>query len=53
MMAIESVGVNQLLFGTDDPYIDADTSHVVRLGIDIAAKSAILGGNAARLFGLR
>ena len=53
MMAIESVGVNQLLFGTDDPYIDADTNHVVRLGIDVAAKSAILGGNAARLFGLR
>ena len=53
MMAIESVGASQLLFGTDDPYIDADTSHVARLGIDVAAKTAILGGNAARLFGIR
>lgn len=53
MMAIESVGTGQLLFGTDDPYIDADASHVERLTIDDSAKTAILGGNAARLFGIR
>ena len=52
-MAIDSVGVSQLLFGTDDPYIDADVGHVERLAIGAEEKTAILGGNAARLFGLR
>ena len=51
-MAIESVGARQLLFGTDDPFIDADTKHVERLALAPADQAAILGGNAARLFGL-
>jgi aminocarboxymuconate-semialdehyde decarboxylase len=51
-MAIESVGVSQLLFGTDDPYIDSDTAHVERLALGSADQAAILGGNAARVFGL-
>ena len=51
-MAIESVGTRQLLFGTDDPFIDADTKHVERLALAPADQAAILGGNAARLFGL-
>jgi len=51
-MAIEAVGAGQLLFGTDDPYIDADAAHVERLGLDAATQSAILGVNAARVFGL-
>jgi aminocarboxymuconate-semialdehyde decarboxylase len=51
-MAIESVGTSQLLFGTDDPFIDADTKHVERLALAPADQAAILGGNAARLFGL-
>jgi len=51
-MAIESVGVPQLLFGTDDPFIDADGAHVERLALGAADQAAILGGNAARVFGL-
>ena len=53
MFAIGAVGVSQILFGTDDPFIGADTAHVTRLPISAADKAAILGGNAARMFGLR
>jgi aminocarboxymuconate-semialdehyde decarboxylase len=52
MFAIDSVGVGQILFGTDDPFIGSDTAHVTRLPVPEASKAAILGGNAARLFGL-
>lgn len=50
--AAQVVGTSQLLFGTDDPFIGADTAHVAQLPLDAAARAAILGGNAARLFGL-
>jgi aminocarboxymuconate-semialdehyde decarboxylase len=52
MFAIQAVGVSQMLFGTDDPFIGSDTSHVQRLSVPQTDKAAILGGNAARLFGL-
>jgi aminocarboxymuconate-semialdehyde decarboxylase len=51
-MAIASVGPSQLLFGTDDPFIDADATHVERLALPSGEQAAILGGNAARLFAL-
>jgi aminocarboxymuconate-semialdehyde decarboxylase len=52
-MAIESVGTSQLLFGTDDPFIDSDATHVERLALPAADQAAILGANAAKLFGLK
>jgi aminocarboxymuconate-semialdehyde decarboxylase len=50
--AIDTVGPNQLLFGTDDPFIDADTTHVANLPVSPRDKQQILGANAARIFGL-
>ncbi len=52
MMARECVGAERLLLGTDDPYIDSDTTHVERLDIPAADKAAILGANAARILRL-
>jgi aminocarboxymuconate-semialdehyde decarboxylase len=51
-LALNTVGPQQLLFGTDDPFIDADTSHVTKLPISAADKKQILGANAVRIFGL-
>lgn len=50
--AIRTVGASQLLFGTDDPFIGADTAHVDALDLSKADKSAIFGGNSKRLFNL-
>jgi aminocarboxymuconate-semialdehyde decarboxylase len=51
-MTINAVGVSQLLFATDDPYIGASTGHVEALDISETDKTAIFGGNAKRLFGM-
>ena len=48
-LAIDTVGADHLLLGTDDPMIDSDLSHVQRLKLARADEDAILGGNAARL----
>ena len=47
--ALEAVGPSQILFGTDDPFIDANTSHVDQLSLPDRDREAIMGGNAARL----
>ena len=52
MLALNTVGSRRLLFGTDDPFIGADTAHVTKLSISAANKKEILGANAAGLFGL-
>lgn len=51
-MAHELVGAERLLWGSDDPFIGADTGYVERLAIPKEDKAKILGGNAARLLGL-
>jgi len=48
-MAHELVGADHLLWGSDDPFIGADSSHVDKLAIPGADKAKILGANAARL----
>lgn len=55
--AVESFGVDQILFGTDYPYENGDVyrasvHEVGELGIQPAEAEAILGGNARALLGL-
>lgn len=52
MLAMRLVGPKQMLFGTDDPFIESDTTHVTRLPVDDETKRDILGGNAARVLPL-
>ena len=52
MLARDAVGPERVLWGTDDPFIGADTAHIDSLPIDAAEKAMILGGNAARIFGI-
>ncbi len=51
-LAIASFGAAHLVFGSDDPYIGADTRHIDILPLAQADKDAILGGNARRLLKL-
>jgi aminocarboxymuconate-semialdehyde decarboxylase len=51
-MAREIVGADRLLWGSDDPFIAADTEYVRNLGFPAQEEKLILGGNAARLLGL-
>ncbi len=51
-MALEIVGPDRLLWGSDDPFIGADDGHVQALDIAENDKAKIVGGNAAEIFGL-
>jgi aminocarboxymuconate-semialdehyde decarboxylase len=52
MMAHAVVGPEHILWGTDEPMIAADSVLVEGLPIPEPDKAKILGGNAARIFGL-
>jgi aminocarboxymuconate-semialdehyde decarboxylase len=52
LLAHRLIGADRLLFGTDYPYIDTGSDHVTTLPIPTKERSAILGANAVRLFGL-
>ena len=52
---IEVFGAGQILMGTDYPYDMADSDpvgHVTSAGLDAATVAAVVGGNAARLYGI-
>jgi aminocarboxymuconate-semialdehyde decarboxylase len=53
MMAHGLVGADHLLWGSDDPFLGADTTHVDNLPIASPDKEKILGENAARLLKLK
>jgi aminocarboxymuconate-semialdehyde decarboxylase len=50
MSARDIVGSQRLLWGSDDPFIGADLSHVESLAIPDEEKALILGDNAAKIF---
>jgi aminocarboxymuconate-semialdehyde decarboxylase len=52
LFAIKLVGIDRLLFGTDDPFIGADAAHVEKLPISSQEISQVVGGNARRLLSL-
>jgi aminocarboxymuconate-semialdehyde decarboxylase len=51
-MAKDIVGIDRLLWGADDPFIGASPAYLDSAEFTPEEKSLVLGGNAARIFGL-
>jgi L-fuconolactonase len=54
---LDLVGDDRVLWGSDYPHIDSHTDAIAHVrhalaGLDDARRAAVLGGNAARVFGL-
>ena len=49
---LDVVGADHVLFGTDDPYINADTSYIDRLPITAEERQKIFSGNASQIINL-
>jgi aminocarboxymuconate-semialdehyde decarboxylase len=52
-LAIDTVGVDQIVFGTDDPFINADGAHVERLALTSENQNKIFYENAAKLLEIK
>jgi len=52
-MAVDYIGEDRFLFGTDYPFIISDPSYIEALDLPDAQKRKIFGDNAQRLFGKR
>ncbi len=52
-MVTNIVGVEKMMFGTDYPFIDRDSTHVEQLSFDQKDKIKILGENARNLFAIQ
>jgi aminocarboxymuconate-semialdehyde decarboxylase len=50
--AVDSIGSDHLVFGTDDPFINADSKHVDQLSLSASEKANVFGGNARRILNL-
>jgi aminocarboxymuconate-semialdehyde decarboxylase len=51
-MALDILRPEQLLWGTDEPFIGAGAEYIDELDLPEAQKSLNLGGNAGRIFGI-
>jgi aminocarboxymuconate-semialdehyde decarboxylase len=49
-MAHSIVGADHLLWGSDSPFLGADTRHIDKIDFSVGDKAKILGDNAQRIF---
>lgn len=52
MMALDLVGADHLMFGTDFPFVETGSEHIDQLRIDDSTREQIRSGTAASIFGI-